>query len=149
MPVTKDDLATIITLESGKPLAEAKGEILYAKSFYNFYAEEAIRSSGSTVGRDSDNHSDNFVLLGEILQPHVHGRRLLSIKQSIGPCALITPWNFPCAMITRKVLKYLMALRFRDTIASLYPYNGKLVLRLVQLLPLVAQWLLNRLKKRQ
>ena len=81
----QDDLATILTLEAGKPLAEARGELLYAQSFYEFYAEEAKR------------------ITGEILQQPVHGRRLLALRQSVGPAALITPWNFPSAMITRKV----------------------------------------------
>lgn len=81
----KEDLATIISLESGKPLAEAKGEMIYANSFYELYAEEAKRING------------------EILQSPVKGRRLLTIKQPVGPAGLITPWNFPSAMITRKV----------------------------------------------
>ena len=81
----QDDLATILTLEAGKPIAEAKGELMYAQSFYEFYAEEAKR------------------ITGEILQQPVHGRRLLAIKQPVGVAALITPWNFPSAMITIKV----------------------------------------------
>jgi succinate-semialdehyde dehydrogenase/glutarate-semialdehyde dehydrogenase len=81
----KDDLATIITLEAGKPFAEAKGEVLYAVSFYEFYAEEAKR------------------ITGEVLPSPMSSRRLLTIKQPVGPAALITPWNFPSAMITRKV----------------------------------------------
>lgn len=80
-----DDLALILSLESGKPFAEAKGEIAYARSFYELYAEEAKRISG------------------EILQPTNNDRRILTIKQPVGPAALITPWNFPSAMITRKV----------------------------------------------
>lgn len=85
MEKNHEDLASIITLESGKPMAESRGEILYALSFYEFYAEEAKRFSG------------------EILQPPVKGRRMLSLKQPVGPAGLITPWNFPSAMITRKV----------------------------------------------
>jgi succinate-semialdehyde dehydrogenase / glutarate-semialdehyde dehydrogenase len=73
----KDDLAAIITLEAGKPLAEAKGELAYAISFVDYYAEEAKRVNG------------------EVLQAPVGGRRLLTIKQPVGPAALITPWNFP------------------------------------------------------
>ena len=80
-----EDLARIITLESGKPLGESRGEVLYAQSFYDFYAEEARRFSG------------------EVLQPPVKGRRMLSLKQPVGPAGFITPWNFPSAMITRKV----------------------------------------------
>lgn len=81
----QDDLATIITLESGKPFAEAKGEVLYAASFYDFYAEEAKR------------------IYGQVLPPPVKGRRLITTKEPVGPAGLITPWNFPCAMITRKL----------------------------------------------
>lgn len=81
----KDDLAAIITLEAGKPTAEAKGEVLYAASFLEFYAEEGKR------------------VHGDILQAPARNRRLINIKQPIGPCALITPWNFPSAMITRKL----------------------------------------------
>ena len=80
-----DDLAKIITLEAGKPLAESKGEILYAASFYKFFAEEARRSYGT------------------IIPSNVRGRSELVFRQSVGPAALITPWNFPSAMITRKV----------------------------------------------
>ena len=80
-----DDLAKIITLEAGKPLAESKGEILYAASFYKFFAEEARRTYGT------------------IIPSNVKGRSELVFKQSVGPAALITPWNFPSAMITRKV----------------------------------------------
>jgi delta 1-pyrroline-5-carboxylate dehydrogenase len=80
-----DDLAHIITVEAGKPLPEARGEILYAASFFEFYGEEAKRA------------------YGEIIPPVVHGRKYLTMKQSIGPAAMITPWNFPSAMITRKV----------------------------------------------
>lgn len=81
----RDDLATILTLEAGKPLAEAKGEINYAMSFLELYAEEAKR------------------VKGQVLQPPVKGRRLVTVQQPVGPCALITPWNFPSAMITRKL----------------------------------------------
>jgi succinate-semialdehyde dehydrogenase/glutarate-semialdehyde dehydrogenase len=85
MMKNKDDLAALITLEAGKPMKESLGEIMYAHSFYEFYSEEAKRVNG------------------EILQPPNHGRRLLALRQSVGPAALITPWNFPSAMITRKV----------------------------------------------
>lgn len=87
----KEDLARILTLECGKPLAEARGEIGYANSFFSLYAEEATR------------------VHGEILQPHVAGRRMMTIKQPVGPAALITPWNFPSAMITRKMAPALAA----------------------------------------
>jgi len=81
----RDDLATILTLEAGKPLAEAKGEINYAMSFLELYAEEAKRVNG------------------QVLQPPVANRRLVTMRQPVGPCALICPWNFPSAMITRKL----------------------------------------------
>ncbi|AKU12556.1 succinate-semialdehyde dehydrogenase [Azoarcus sp. CIB] len=80
-----DELAAIMTAEQGKPLAEAKGEVTYAASFAEWFAEEAKRTMGDvipTVGQD---------------------RRLLVIRQPVGVCAAITPWNFPAAMITRKV----------------------------------------------
>jgi delta 1-pyrroline-5-carboxylate dehydrogenase len=82
-----DDLAHIITLEAGKPLSEARGEVLYAASFLEFYGEEAKR------------------IYGEVIPPVVHGRKYLTMKQPVGPAAMITPWNFPSAMITRKVLQ--------------------------------------------
>jgi len=80
----QDDLAQILTAEQGKPLAEAKGEIVYAAKFFEWFAEEAKRVYGDTIaGHQSD-------------------KRLLVIKQPIGVTAAITPWNFPAAMITRK-----------------------------------------------
>jgi succinate-semialdehyde dehydrogenase/glutarate-semialdehyde dehydrogenase len=86
-----DDLAYIMTLESGKPLAEAKGEVNYARSFYDFYAEEATR------------------IKGDVLESSFNGQKMMTIKQPVGPAALITPWNFPCAMITRKIAPALAA----------------------------------------
>jgi succinate-semialdehyde dehydrogenase/glutarate-semialdehyde dehydrogenase len=80
-----DDLARILTAEQGKPYAEAKGEIAYGASFVEWFAEEAKRVYGETVPQFDNN------------------RRLMVIKQAIGVCAAITPWNFPLAMITRKV----------------------------------------------
>jgi len=80
-----DDLALIMTSEQGKPLAEAKGEILYAASFLEWFAEEAKRVYGETIPSPAND------------------RRLLVVKEPIGVCAAITPWNFPAAMITRKV----------------------------------------------
>ncbi len=80
----QDDLARLMTLEQGKPLAEAKGEISYAASFIEWFAEEGKRIYGDTIpGHQAD-------------------KRLLVIKQPIGVAAAITPWNFPSAMITRK-----------------------------------------------
>lgn len=86
-----DDLAAIITLEAGKPFPEAKGEVLYAISFMDYYAEEAKR------------------VHGEILPTPLKNRRMLTIKQPVGVAALITPWNFPSAMITRKLAPALAA----------------------------------------
>ena len=81
----QDDLGRLMTLEQGKPLAEAKGEIAYAASFLEWFAEEAKRVDG------------------EVLQSQRAGQRIVVLKQPIGVCAAITPWNFPAAMITRKV----------------------------------------------
>ncbi|MEM1037998.1 MAG: NAD-dependent succinate-semialdehyde dehydrogenase [Pseudomonadota bacterium] len=80
-----DEVAAILTEEQGKPLAEAKGEVLYAASFVEFYAEEAKRINGETIP-----------------SPFADGR-LVVIRQPVGVVAAITPWNFPAAMITRKV----------------------------------------------
>jgi len=80
-----DDLAMIMTREQGKPLAEAKGEVAYGASFAEFYAEEAKR------------------IYGETIPTHRADGRIVVIKQPIGVIAAITPWNFPLAMITRKV----------------------------------------------
>ena len=80
-----DDLALMMTTEQGKPLAEAKGEVVYAASFIEWFAEEAKRT------------------YGDVIPSSVGDRRLLTLKQPIGVCAAITPWNFPAAMITRKV----------------------------------------------
>lgn len=86
-----DDLAQIITAECGKPLAEAKGEVVYGASFVEWFAEEAKRTYGETIPSPASN------------------TRLVVIKQPIGVCAAITPWNFPLAMITRKVAPGLAA----------------------------------------
>ena len=86
-----DDLARIMTAEQGKPLAEARGEVIYGASFVEWFAEEAKRVYGETIPT-----TDN-------------SKRYLVIKQSIGVCAAITPWNFPIAMITRKVAPALAA----------------------------------------
>jgi len=86
-----DDLARIMTAEQGKPLAEAKGEVAYGASFIEWFAEEAKRVYGETVPTTDAN------------------KRYLVIKQAVGVCAAITPWNFPIAMITRKVAPALAA----------------------------------------
>ncbi len=85
------DLAHLITAEGGKPLAEARGEVAYGASFVEWFAEEGKRAYGETIPAT------------------VADKRLLVIKQPIGVCAAITPWNFPLAMITRKVAPALAA----------------------------------------
>jgi len=87
----QEDLGRLMTAEQGKPLPEAKGEVAYGASFVEWFAEEAKRVNGETLP-----HFDN-------------NRRLLVLKQPIGVCAAITPWNFPLAMITRKVAPALAA----------------------------------------
>ncbi len=80
----QEDLARLMTLEQGKPLAESRGEILYAAAFIEWFAEEAKR------------------VYGETIPGHQADKRIVVLKQPIGVCAAITPWNFPTAMITRK-----------------------------------------------
>ena len=80
-----EDLARLMTAENGKPMAESRGEVAYGASFVEWFAEEAKRINGETLPQFDNN------------------RRLMVIRQSIGVCAAITPWNFPLAMITRKV----------------------------------------------
>ncbi len=86
-----DDLAIILTSEQGKPLAEARGEILYAASFLEWFGEEAKRIYGDTI------------------PPHQSDKRIVVMKQPIGVCAGITPWNFPSGMLTRKAAPALAA----------------------------------------
>jgi succinate-semialdehyde dehydrogenase / glutarate-semialdehyde dehydrogenase len=81
----QDDLAMIMTLEQGKPLAEARGEIAYAAAFIQWFAEEGKRT------------------YGDVIPSHGTDKRIVTLKQPIGVVAAITPWNFPSAMITRKV----------------------------------------------
>ncbi|SDS75090.1 NAD-dependent succinate-semialdehyde dehydrogenase [Pseudomonas oryzae] len=87
----EDDLAALMTLEQGKPLAEARAEIRYAASFVEWFAEEGKR------------------IYGDVIPSPSADKRLLVIKQPIGVCAAITPWNFPAAMITRKAAPALAA----------------------------------------
>ncbi|ANS44905.1 NAD-dependent succinate-semialdehyde dehydrogenase [Serratia inhibens] len=87
----QDDLAQLMTAEQGKSLAEARGEVAYAASFITWFAEEAKRVDGA------------------VLQAPLASQRLVVVKQPIGVCAAITPWNFPAAMITRKVAPALAA----------------------------------------
>ena len=85
MVARADDLALLMTLEMGKPLAESKGEVTYAAEFLRWFSEEAVRVDGRfglAPGGDS---------------------RLIVLKQPVGPCLFITPWNFPLAMGTRKI----------------------------------------------
>jgi succinate-semialdehyde dehydrogenase / glutarate-semialdehyde dehydrogenase len=86
-----EDLAAILTAEQGKPLSEARGEIAYAASFVEFYAEEAKRVYGETIAA------------------HKTDARILVLRQPLGVVAAITPWNFPAAMITRKLAPALAA----------------------------------------
>ena len=86
-----DDLAVILSTEQGKPLAEARGEIAYGASYFEWYAEEAKR------------------IYGDIIPSNNSSQRVLVMKQPIGVCAAITPWNFPNAMITRKAAPALAA----------------------------------------
>jgi len=87
----QEDLAYLMTLEQGKPLAEARGEIQYAAAFLEWFGEEAKRVYGDLIP-----------------SPHP-GRRILVLKEPVGVCAVITPWNFPTAMITRKAAAALAA----------------------------------------
>ncbi|MEJ2459295.1 MAG: aldehyde dehydrogenase family protein, partial [Novosphingobium sp.] len=77
-------LARLMTLESGKPLDEARGEVKYGAAFIEWFSEEARRA------------------YGEVIPPHAAGKRIVTLRQPVGTCAAITPWNFPLAMITRK-----------------------------------------------
>ncbi len=85
MLANQDDLAKLMTAEQGKPLAEARGEVMYGASFVEWFAEECKRVAGDTLATVAND------------------RRLVVLKEPIGVCAAITPWNFPIAMITRKV----------------------------------------------
>uniref|UniRef100_K3X4C1 Succinate-semialdehyde dehydrogenase, mitochondrial n=1 Tax=Globisporangium ultimum (strain ATCC 200006 / CBS 805.95 / DAOM BR144) TaxID=431595 RepID=K3X4C1_GLOUD len=80
-----DDLAVIASAESGKPLPEAKGEVAYAAGFIDYYAHEIMHSAGFVV------------------PPGAPGQQLIAVKEPVGVCGIITPWNFPLAMITRKL----------------------------------------------
>ncbi|WP_052364858.1 NAD-dependent succinate-semialdehyde dehydrogenase [Halotalea alkalilenta] len=87
----REDLARLITLEQGKPLNDARGEVDYAASFVKWFAEEGRRAYGETI------------------PSHIHGASLATVKEPVGVAALITPWNFPLAMITRKAAAALAA----------------------------------------
>src|SRR3546814_15876796 len=81
----QEALAALLTREQGKPLAEARGEIAYAANFIEWFAEEAKR------------------VYGDVLPSHAGDKRIVVLKQPIGVVAAVTPWNFPSAMITRKI----------------------------------------------
>lgn len=91
MMENQEDLARLMTLEQGKPLGEARGEIAYAASFLEWFAEQAKRVNG------------------EIIPQHQNDKRIVVLRQPVGVCVAITPWNFPSAMITRKVAPALAA----------------------------------------
>ncbi|MEO8487617.1 MAG: NAD-dependent succinate-semialdehyde dehydrogenase, partial [Betaproteobacteria bacterium] len=91
MVANVDDLALILTTEQGKPLAEAKGEVTIGAAYVEWFAEEARR------------------VYGDVIPTMGNDRRLVVVKQPVGVCAAITPWNFPCSMITRKVAPALAA----------------------------------------
>src|SRR5579864_6344401 len=85
MMANQEDLAQLMTAEQGKPLAESRGEIAYAAAFIEWFGEEGKRIYGDTI------------------PGHMRDKRIVVLKQPIGVCAAITPWNFPAAMITRKM----------------------------------------------
>ncbi|MDB5851691.1 MAG: succinic semialdehyde dehydrogenase [Rhodoferax sp.] len=87
----QEDLGRLISREQGKPLAEGRGEVLYAASYVAWFAEETTRANG------------------EVIPPSVPGRRMLALKEPVGVVAAITPWNFPAAMIARKIAPALAA----------------------------------------
>ena len=80
-----EDLARIMVRENGKTLKDARAEVAYANGFMQFFAEEATRA------------------LGDVIPPNESGRRIFATREPVGVCGLITPWNFPLAMLTRKV----------------------------------------------
>ena len=84
MMENQEDLAALMTIEQGKPLTESRGEVAYAASFFEWFAEEGKR------------------LYGDVIPYHQSDRRIVVLKEPVGVCAAITPWNFPSAMITRK-----------------------------------------------
>jgi succinate-semialdehyde dehydrogenase/glutarate-semialdehyde dehydrogenase len=87
----QDELGALISLEQGKPLAEGRGEVVYAASYVEWFAEEATRANG------------------EVIPAPVPGRRMFALKEPVGVVAAITPWNFPAAMIARKIAPALAA----------------------------------------
>src|SRR5215475_5945389 len=91
MMANQEDLAQLMTAEQGKPIAESRGEIAYGASFIEWFAEEGKR------------------IYGDVIPTNAHGRRIIVMKEPVGVVAAVTPWNFPNAMITRKVAPALAA----------------------------------------
>ena len=87
----QEDLGRLISREQGKPLAEGRGEVAYAASYVEWFAEEATRANG------------------DVIPAPVPGRRMFALKEPVGVVAAITPWNFPAAMIARKIAPALAA----------------------------------------
>ena len=87
----EDTLARLMTQEMGKPITESRGEVKYAAAFVEWYAEEAKRA------------------YGDIVPSHAANKRLFAMRQPVGPVYAVTPWNFPAAMVTRKVAPALAA----------------------------------------
>jgi succinate-semialdehyde dehydrogenase/glutarate-semialdehyde dehydrogenase len=115
MMANQDDLGTLMTAEQGKPLAEAKGEIAYAASFIEWFAEEGKR------------------LYGDVIPGHQPDKRILVLRQPIGVVVAITPWNFPAAMITRKAGPALAAgCTFVCKPATQTPYSALAMAELAQ-----------------
>src|SRR5215510_7841507 len=85
MMASQEDLAQLMTAEQGKPLSESRGEVAYGASFIEWFAEEGKR------------------IYGDVIPTNAHGRRIIVVKEAIGVVGAVTPWNFPNAMITRKV----------------------------------------------
>jgi succinate-semialdehyde dehydrogenase/glutarate-semialdehyde dehydrogenase len=111
----KEDLALIMTLEQGKPLAESRGEIIYAASFIEWFAEEGKR------------------VYGDVIPATTPDKRIIVLKQPVGVVASITPWNFPAAMITRKAAPALAAgCTFVAKPAELTPYSAFALAELAQ-----------------
>lgn len=100
-----DELARILTSEQGKPLAEAKGEVGYGSSFFEWFSEEARRINGDVSTRQITliQSQQIFLPLPQIVPAPVANRQMVFVREPIGVAAMITPWNFPNAMITRKV----------------------------------------------
>ena len=98
MQAQAENIAAIMTMESGKPLAESRGEVNYATSFLDYFAAEAVRPSSAGGG---------FLVPTPFVQPGASDNsrprgQIMAMQQAVGTCAMITPWNFPAAMVCRK-----------------------------------------------